>query len=554
MALPRIEFTPTGGVLQVLASPVPRPGNRLRGFVPDTMPIGPARPVLADGAIYGRRFRTDRLARFELPGLSPEQLETAQTLKAHLLNGGTATLATDDSADRSYTIRLAPDTVPEIRGPDERYEYAFAMTALNTAAASMVCTYGDAAVIWRADYLSAFTRASLASYHGGPSPLRVLSAASGVPRYQHYQSSRRGLLVEGAATNSILHSSDPTNAAWTKDDVTVDALLSVLGPDGVLAPRLVETAVSSVHGLVQSITIGDGQVVAVSGYFRARERFLAELIVSGGGGTLTVAYNVNTGAKTEASAGGASLVRSYIETDFSHMGWYRLVVVGTLPGGVTTAACNYNLNDDSGTTTYTGDTSKSAYWTGMQGEPGETVASVLIPTTTAPVTRNADAANLVAPFGPQPMWVYHRFTERGTIATASGRAWQVSISNPALLLYRGSGGVYTIQHHNGIVATEVDGLAVAPDIGDLVEILVQLDEQGRPDIYQSINGAAPTSVVGSGTQIGFASAWGTNDLGIGSDGSGNGVGYASHERLVIGRGSLGSGAARIMAKARSIAG
>lgn len=552
MALPRIEFTPTGGVLQVLASPVPRPGNRLRGFVPDTMPIGPARPVLADGAIYGRRFRADRLARFELPGLSPEQLETAQTLKAHLLNGGTATLATDDSADRSYTIRLAPDTVPEIRGPDERYEYAFAMTALNTAAASMVCTYGDAAVIWRADYLNAFTRASLASYHGGPSPLRILSAASGVPRYQHYQDGRRGLLVEGAATNSLLHSNDPSNAAWVKTAITYDGGNPVLTPQGTLVGLLAETAVNSAHHISQAITIADGQVVTASGYFRARERSRGELVVLGGGSAFWVIFNNGVIVERSQSGTGNS-VRGYIETDFADLGWYRYVVVGTLGSGITSATARFHLYDDTGAATYLGDVSKGAYWWGMQAEPGETVASTLIPTTTTAVTRNADEANIVVPFGPQPMWVYHLFTERGTIGTTDARAWHLgTTAAPHLYVKRDVGGTYAVNHHNGTLGTDVP-LGVAPDIGDQVEILVQLDEQGEPDIYQSVNGAAPTSVIDGGTQIGFATAWGSSLLWLGSD-NGASVGYAPHERLVIGRGSLGSGAARVMAKARSIAG
>lgn len=559
MPIPSITFTPTGGVQQVLAPPAPRPGNRLRGFTPDSIPIGPARPVLADGAIYGRRFRTDRLASFELPGLSADQLETAQALKVHLLNGGTATLATDDAADRSYTIRLAPDTVPQIRGPDsEFYEYTFAMTALNTAAASMVCTYGDAAVIWRADALNAFTRATAGSYHGGPSPLRIASVASGIPRVQHYQSGRRGLLVEPVRSNLLLRSGDPGNAAWSKDDVTIDAANPRMAPDGTLVGEIAEDAVNSVHEVFQVITIGDGATLAISGWFRANTRFRCLLGFSGGGSAVDVTWNADTlTLGTPAASGGAAVVRAYVDDEFADLGWYRIVLVGTLAGGVTSATVVFRLLDDSGASTYLGDITKGAYWWGMQADTGLGYAPSYVPTLASTVQYQSDQATLLLPFGPQPFWAYHRFIELGTIETSGGRAFQIGPNaGPGVIVFRNAGppGRYAVRHLNGVLQTEValDAFG-APAFFDEVELLIQLGDEGQPDIYQCINRGTVNAVVGGGTGIGFATAWGAGDVQIGSGGGGD-FGAASHERLAIGRGSLGSGAARLMQKARSIAG
>lgn len=553
-----IEFTESGGILRALVSSRPGPSGHLSGFVPDAEPMGPSRPTLATGELHRWTFRTDYRATFAIPGIGPEQLETAQKLRIHLLNGGTATLRTDDAADRSYTIRLAPESVPSISGPDERYEYTFQMTALNTAASPLLCNYDHAALILRAgDELNAFARATMASYHAGPSPLSLASAASGVPRHSHYIGTRRTMLVEGAQTNHLTRSGDPSHADWTKDDVTVDAASAVTAPDGASASRLVETAVNSLHGIIQNQTITDGETIVVSGFFRAAQRFRAEIIVSGGGGSFVVAYNVNTGTKGENASGGGAIVRTYIDSSFAAFGWYRLVAVGTLPGGVTTASCSFNLNDDSGITTYTGDTSKGAYWWGMQLERNAQFASSYIPTTTASATRNGEVASIPFPFAPQPLWIYVRFIELGTILQPTGTFGRIldlgaTFPNSWLAIVRNDALSYNVDYALNSANSSSGGVTGSPVLGDVVEHLVVLDANGRAQLYQSINGAAPTTT-GAGNAIGFPAAWGLSTLYVGSA-NGAGPAFNAFDRIAIGRGSLGSGANLLMAKARGIAG
>lgn len=137
----KIDFTDGTGAA-TLESLIAFPGNRFRNWVPASRPIGPGVPTLGTGEMHRWVFRTDHMASFEQPGLKASQLEIAARLCIHLLNGGTITITTTDSASRVYTARMAPDSEPSISGPDaETWEYTFAMVALNTAATVMRCTY-----------------------------------------------------------------------------------------------------------------------------------------------------------------------------------------------------------------------------------------------------------------------------------------------------------------------------------------------------------------------------------------------------------------------------
>jgi hypothetical protein len=139
-----IVFTDSGGAT-TLQSGSPALAARFRGWVPNSVPIGPAVTSLATGETFRLVYRTDHMASFALPELTPSQLGITNRLKIHLMNGGTCVLHTDDLAARVYTVRLAPGTEPAISEEDEFRMHSFSMVALNTAAAVMLCVYSGPA-------------------------------------------------------------------------------------------------------------------------------------------------------------------------------------------------------------------------------------------------------------------------------------------------------------------------------------------------------------------------------------------------------------------------
>jgi hypothetical protein len=139
-----IAFTDGTGAA-TLQSATASPGNRFRNWIPNDDPIGPGVPTLADATIHRWEFRKDYTASFEVPGLTMSQLAIAGRLRIHLLNGGSCTVTTNDSAARVYTAKLAPGTAPSISGPDESWEYAFSVVLRNTASATMLCVYSGPA-------------------------------------------------------------------------------------------------------------------------------------------------------------------------------------------------------------------------------------------------------------------------------------------------------------------------------------------------------------------------------------------------------------------------
>lgn len=517
-----IEFTDSSGVARVLSNQYPvRPGRQLLGFVPSARPIGPTRVRPGSGIVRRYRHRTDHLASFTIPGLAPSQLEIAQQLCLHLLNGESATLVTDDAADRRYTIRLAPDTEPSISGPDDKYEYAFSMTALNTALAPMLCVYGPAALIMHAgDGLTAFSRASSAWYLAGASASALTQVGNNVPRNNYYIGGRRMLLIEGQRTN-LVENSDVESAitGWGSQGGAAVTRDTRIARHASAAADIVTTNVADSGFYLHRLTGGsDNFPVAAGVLVSLTVPIWAE--AGGAGKTLIPRLDWRDGTNTTISrSSGAPVVLV--------AGWNILTVTATSPGGTVGVFPLVHTDGAQGV---------FALWADVPNLEVAPAPSSPIASGSGAVARAAEFARVSLPFGPQAMWIYHRFVELGTIAINGARAWQLGVSGQAgLLMFRSAAGSYAFRHVNAVTQTEV-AFAASPAIGDVVEHLAVLNPDGRPDIYQSVNGGALASVVGGGSAIGFASAWSSSDLWIGTAPSAD-TGFAAHERLVVGRGT-----------------
>lgn len=152
-----IQFTDATGTAVVAgAAPVAaRPlAGRFCNWTPKTRPVGDAATAIGTGARFMFRNRTDYGASFELRGISAHYSptyglhpnEAADRLVAHLLNGGTCQLATEDNAGTVYaTVGLWPDAEPELELSDPKaleYTLRLAVVRLDGVAAPLVCRYG----------------------------------------------------------------------------------------------------------------------------------------------------------------------------------------------------------------------------------------------------------------------------------------------------------------------------------------------------------------------------------------------------------------------------
>ena len=148
-----ITFTDTFGAA-TLTNQKPFPADRFGGWEPHTIPIGTAVARQSDGAISMFVFRTDYGASFELraiPSFKPagqsSMNQIADRLVAHLMKGGTCSIATGDAESNVYaTCGLLSGSTPTCRLSDpQMLEYTLTLEVINLAASpvQMVCRYAN---------------------------------------------------------------------------------------------------------------------------------------------------------------------------------------------------------------------------------------------------------------------------------------------------------------------------------------------------------------------------------------------------------------------------
>lgn len=131
------------------------------------------------------------------------------------------------------------------------------------------------------------------------------------------------------------------------------------------------------------------------------------------------------------------------------------------------------------------------------------------------LTRAVDALTVSFLARPQAMTIYVRFIEHGTINIANGSVLSVGDAGAVgayVTIYVPS-GFYRLRHSNAI-GTADSTLAVAPSIGDLVELVGQVASNGAVTLIQSINGAAATTATTSAA-LAFATSFNATTLYLG---------------------------------------
>jgi hypothetical protein len=217
------------------------------------------------------------------------------------------------------------------------------------------------------------------------------TAAAGVARFDHnpITGESLGLLVEEQRTNLLTYSEQFDNDAWSKNGATVIAN-TVVSPDGTLtADKLVEGSGSVSPYVRRDFGAASGRLMC-SVYARAGERSFLQF-TSWADPQDFQNFNLSNGTLGSAGINTQSQFSSITSVGD---GWYRCVAYIQPSGGrlisfniVETASSGWNA-------AFTGNGYNGLYLWGAQSEGAFTFPTSYIPTTTAQVTRSADAASM----------------------------------------------------------------------------------------------------------------------------------------------------------------
>jgi hypothetical protein len=349
-----------------------------------------------------------------------------------------------------------------------------------------------------------FTRASTATYIDIDGNIRT--KAINAARDSHYINGIRYLLLEVGRTNGWTFSEDLTNAAWTKNGVTVSADATKAPDTALTMDKILETATTAVHCIDRAPpAMTDNAAQSFTVFAQAAERNWLLIEFTNKAGLVSRAYvNLTTGVTGTVDAGYTRvLVRAM------NNGTYRIqCTIASAGTGATTPQLRFQITTADATfATYLGVITNGLYLWGFQFEANQVCSSSYIPTTAATVTRSND--NWLGTFTPVPqaMTLYINAVELGTsIIAGNPRLIQIGSAATGPHVEINTSGVrYQAQHYNN--TTTVTSLAaVAPAINDKFEQRLVLGSNGSVLDGQTINGGAEATVGPSGANA-LQPAW-----------------------------------------------
>jgi len=316
---------------------------------------------------------------------------------------------------------------------------------------------------------------------------KTTTAAVYAPRYQHVDPANptlgQTLLLEGSRQNLFNYSSDYSNAYWTKGNVTLGA--SVVAPDGTTTGNLVlEVAVVAAHDIARTLAgYTDNTAQSFSFFAKLHSRTYVWIETDTKAGATPASWvNLSTGAI------GTKAATHTITVTAVSGGWWKITCILSSAGvGAAGQAVYVGCTDADNTQSYAGDIAKGFYLWGMQAEINTAFPSSYIPTTSAAVTRAADALSFPFLPVPQAMTVYADFVEIGNMIAASGAGVFAIGRSTNEAIFADGGATYETVHR---VAGDVSSVAAAtPAYGNHVELRVLANPNGSVALGQSINGA-----------------------------------------------------------------
>lgn len=235
-----------------------------------------------------------------------------------------------------------------------------------------------------------FTRASIATRVNEDGLVETVE--SGVPRFDFdpVTLTSKGLLIEEQRTNSFTYSDDFNNAAWSKTNAKISSN-AIIAPDGTLTgdKLYTGTAAASAYRITQTFSATSGTAYTASFFIKSGELSNVSIYAFSifTGSNAGAVFNTSTG--TVVFTSGATATISAVGN-----GWYRCSITVT-PTSTGTASITVRLSDGSSSLlpALNGNDWDGVYIWGAQLEAGA-FATSYIPTTSASVTRNADAASM----------------------------------------------------------------------------------------------------------------------------------------------------------------
>lgn len=166
-----------------------------------------------------------------------------------------------------------------------------------------------------------------------------------------------------APSNVLLYSERFDNAAWGKNNATVNAD-ALIAPDGnVTADKLIDDATNSQHFV--SVSVSGGLAVSTTYTFscfaKVGERIWVQLRTTDKANTVVRSwFNLSTGTVGTVQAGHTASIQSVGN------GWYRCAVIFSSNTGATNGAVGIQVNTADNQTAYTGDGTSGIYIWGAQ--------------------------------------------------------------------------------------------------------------------------------------------------------------------------------------------
>ncbi len=314
-----------------------------------------------------------------------------------------------------------------------------------------------------------------------------------------------GVLVEEQRVNLLTYSQQ-FDTTWAKAQATVTAN-STVAPDGTTtADTLLDTAVSNIHYINQTVTGSpSGVTYTVSAYLKASTLGYATLGLSDiSSGSLYAVAVFNLSSGTVATSGAAGTGYSVTSSSITSVGngWYRCVatvVAGTSVAFLkTVVGCNKTgviTGSAGGFESYLGNGSGVFVW-GAQLEAGA-FATSYIPTVASQVTRAADQVSiLTSAFG----FNHTAGTWVATFDIASGYTanYRVIDSGNAYRWLYGPINVNTLSTYNGSVAL---GTTIASPVGLALTGAVGYDATSRSITAEGDAVSTDASVYGTASTV-----------------------------------------------------
>ena len=334
--------------------------------------------------------------------------ETAYTGFGLVFSGGTQKLAYGIIDSVNGTITSASSTITPTFNVVSVGEYwRFEMTAtdngsnsslefsiyatLSTNGTSLNVGIGSIRTLWGAQLVKG---TSAKTYF--PTTTRL-----NMPRVDYLNNSNGSLILEPQRSNLVTYSSDFSQSAWNKENVTITAN-DTTSPDGTEnADTVIDSATNTRHISYLSFSGNLATERTLSVY--AKQNTLRYLFLSvtnsGDSNCYSAIFDLQSGVVSATKVNGSATNSASIQSMGN--GWYRCIISGTMTTGTTTFFPLIGTSDRGGFTgslqnnnapIYTG-SGQSIYIWGAQLEAGS-YATTLINTSGSSVTRNADACSI----------------------------------------------------------------------------------------------------------------------------------------------------------------